>query len=230
MTDMEHRESTAARIRDRVLTSSDRFWRPEDFKGSTLAVDKTLSRLEEAGELRRVRRGLYWRGSWTPLGMAPPPARAVAEVVNDDFGVGPAGLSASHELGLTTQVPRASTMAVPGRAPRSMPGLLFVSRESQARRDERLNPVEVALLEVLRDWDRLVDAPTTEAINRIALLIKSGEIRANVVARASRTEPARVRERLRTLLSRAGKGNEAARIRPARSKKVQDIAAHALAV
>lgn len=227
---MNHRESTGPRIRDRVLTSSDRFWRPEDFEGSTLAVVKALSRLEEAGELRRVRRGLYWRGSWTPLGMAPPPARAVAEAVIDDFGVGPAGLSASRELGLTTQVPRASTMAVPGRAPRPMPGLFFVSRESQGRRDERLNPVEVALLEVLRDWDRLVDASTAEAINRIASLIKSGEIRANVVARASRTEPARVRERLRTLLSSAGKRNEAARIRPARSKTVQEIASNALAV
>src|SRR5438105_3705839 len=98
--------SVAPEVRRRILPSRDRFWRPEDFDGSPEAVAKALSRLTRAGELRRVRRGLYWRGTPTQLGMAPPsPDRFVHEVIGAP-GTGPAGWSAALALGLSTQVPR----------------------------------------------------------------------------------------------------------------------------
>lgn len=58
-----------------------RFYRATDFEGSATAVERTLGRLCEAGQLVRVRNGLYWRGPETPLGMAPPnPREVLAEV------------------------------------------------------------------------------------------------------------------------------------------------------
>ena len=219
----------APEVRRKVLPSRDRFWRPEDFDGSSEAVGKELSRLAHAGELRRVRRGLYWRGAPTRLGMAPPsPDRFVHEVI-DAPGTGPAGWSAALALGLSTQVPRRETIAVPARAPRNPGAVRFVSRTASAkRRDERLRPTEVALLEVLRDWDSLVEVPTDAAIERIADLAERGTLRLDRVVRASATEPPRVRERLRHLLGAMNRSADAEAVRPARSDSVRHDMALAL--
>src|SRR5438552_1777811 len=116
----------APEVRKRVLHSQDRFWSPADFNGSPDAVAQTLGRLTRAGELRRVRRGLYWRGTPTRLGMAPPSPGRLAEEVVGGSGTGPAGWSAALALGLSTQVPRRETIAVPGRAPHNPSAVRFV--------------------------------------------------------------------------------------------------------
>lgn len=215
-------KSVAPEVRKRVLSSRDRFWHPEDFDGSSEAVAQTLSRLTRAGELRRVRRGLYWRGTPTRLGMAPPPPRRLVDEVGGGRGTGPAGWSAALSLGLSTQVPRHEMIAVPGRPPRNSGAVHFVSRAaSTKRRDERLRAAEVALLEVLRDWDNLVEVSTSDAVDRIARLIDSDVVRLDRLIRASTTEPPRVRERLRRLLSALGQTASAEAIRPARSESVR---------
>ena len=208
-------------VRKRILASFDHFWRPEDFGGSPDAVAQALSRLTRAGDLRRVRRGLYWRGTPTRLGMAPPPSdRLVGEII-DGPGTGPARWSAALALGLSTQVARREAVAVPGRAPRSPRPVHFISRAaSTKRRDEELRPAEVALLEVLRDWDELVEVPTKEAVDRIAQLANSGALRLDRLTRASETEPPRVRERLRYLLGALRRPELAESVRPARSETV----------
>lgn len=212
--------SVAIEVRNRVLPSRDHFWRPEDFDASPDAVAKTLSRLEKSGELRRIRRGLYWRGTPTRLGMAPPPPARLAREVLGGAGIGPAGWSAALALGLSTQVPRRETVAVPGRAPRNPGTINFVSRAaSTKRREERLCPAEVALLEVLRDWNGLVELP--DAVDRIGRLVDTKDLRLDRLARASATEPPRVRERLRHLLAALGRSDSARVVRPARSDSVR---------
>lgn len=213
--------TVAAEVRQRVLRSRDRFWRPEDFAGSPEAVAQALSRMVRTGELRRVRRGLYWRGSPTRLGMAPPPLGRLAGEVVTGPGSGPAGWSAALVLGLSTQVARREAIAVPARAPRDPGPVHFVSRAAATkRRDERLRPTEVALFEVLRDWDRLVEVPASDAVDRIARLAETGEVRLDRLARASATEPPRARERFRRLLGAIGHPEMADAVRPARSASV----------
>jgi hypothetical protein len=214
--------STAATVREKVLASRDRFWRPEDFSGySPDAVTHALGRLERRRELHRVRRGLYWRGTPTPLGMAPPPVSHLAKALAPSRGSGPAGLSAALLLGLSTQVPRRESIAVLARAPENTEMLRFVSRAAATgRRSASLRPTEVALLEVLRDWDALVESPTDEATRRIAGLMGSGEIRPDRLASASSTEPAPVRRRLRDLLANVGRPELAATVLPARSQRL----------
>lgn len=213
----------APEVRKHILASRDRFWRPEDFDGSPDAVTQALSRLARAGELRRVRRGLYWRGAATRLGMAPPPPGRLSGEVAGGPGIGPTGLSAASALGLSTQVARREAIAVPGRPPRSLGPVRYVSRAASAkRRDERLRPAEVALLEVLRDWDGLVEVPPGDAVERIARLVSNGAIRLDRVARASATEPPRVRERLRRLFVALDRPDMIGTVRPARSEPVRD--------
>ena len=209
----------ATDVRNGVLASRDRFWNPQDFSGAPLAVTKALSRREKAGELRRIRRGLYWRGPMTPLGMAPPSAMKLTKELVGTRGVGPAEGSAALALGLSTHVPRMTTVAVPGRVPESpVETVRFVSRSASRKRlDERLRPAEVALLEVSRDWDRYVEVSSPEAFDRIGRLIDDGTIRVERVAAASSTEPAGSRSRLRSLLRALGLDDSAQRVPPPRS-------------
>jgi len=57
------------------------------------------------------------------------------------------------------------------------------------------------------------EAPEAEAYDRIGRLIEDGEIRVERVSAASGTEPARVRGRLRALLSALGFNDAADRCR-----------------
>lgn len=209
--------SLANEIRMKVTSHEGSFWRPGDFDGSPAAVDKALSRLAAEGELRRMRRGLYWRGPATPIGMAPPGPWSLAKALVEPYGVGPAGLSAGLALGLSTQVPREEIIAVPLGRHRPAPGIRFVSRTASLRRDLRLTFYEVALLEVLRDWGRYVELPTSEALDLVADLLRSRSIRPSRVAQAAATEPSRVRHLLRSLLMNAGFENEATFIKSGRN-------------
>lgn len=219
--------TVAAEVRRRVSGSRNRFWRPEDFAGSPGAVAQSLSRAVKTGDLRRIRRGLYWRGMGTRLGMAPPSIGGLANEVAAGPGNGPAGHSAALALGLSTQVARRDVIAVPARAPRDSGLVHFVSRAaSTKRRDERLRPAEVALFEVLRDWDLLVDVPASDAVARLAGLTEAGELRLDRLARAAATEPPRVRERLRGLFCAIGHPEMMVVVQPARSRPARrDIAA-----
>lgn len=97
---------------------------------------------------------------------------------------------AALALGLSRQVPRRETIAVPGRAPRNTGTFRFVSRAASARRrDERLRPSEVALIEVLRDWNALVEIPPDTAIERIADL--AGAVRSASIASCVPRRPSR---------------------------------------
>ncbi len=204
------RDSAAARIRSRVLRSTDRFWHPTDFDGPAGAVDAALSRLAREGELRRVRRGLYWRGRKTLIGMAPPAPESVARELVGPFGVGPAGMNAASALGLSTQIPARAVIAVPTRPPTDTLAIRFVDRSGrEGRARARLRPTEVALLEVLEDPIRFIELTPEEVTERMSDLIDEGELDPERLSKAAASEPARIRERLRTLFRSVGRANDA---------------------
>lgn len=129
-------------------------------------------------------------------------------------GVGHAGLSAANTLRLRTQIPRRAEYAVPGRAPIGSSGVRFVSRASWPGRAEyELSALDVAALEVLDEWEQVLEAEPAEAMDRLAALISSGDIDAERLTAAGSTEPPRAQARLRYLLARAGSPELAERLR-----------------
>ena len=201
--------------RSTILRSRDRFWRPADIAGAPSTVQHLLADLAKGGELRRVRKGLYWRGTKTPLGMSPPPTDALAAEVAGGKGVGPAGLSAANLLRLATQVPRRAQIAVPARAGRSTPSVEFVSRAARTgRRSAGLDRTEVAILEVLNDLSTSELSPQ-ESWRELRGAVTSGRVRPDRLAKAAKTEPAVTRARLSELLSDAGMAGLAAKVPPA---------------
>lgn len=194
-------DTLARTVSSRISDAHEQFWQVGDFPGSQSRILHILADLVDSGELRHIRRGLYWRGIKTPLGMAPPaPDRLLAQVVGTD-GVGPAGLSAAHLLRLSTQVPRLPEYAVPGRAPTNMPGLIVRSRAARwKRRAANLRPTEVAILEVLDQWENVIEVSDDQAMTQLRKTLKSGDARSSALQAAAGTEPAHVRERLKQLL------------------------------
>ena len=211
--------SIAKTIRRKVLRSSERFWKSEDFEGDPKTIESALSRLVEAGELEHVRRGVYWRGRPTRFGMSvPPPVDAVRKIVGDDEAVGAAEWYATNLLGLSTQVAPVPVIAVSRRPPAGISGVRLVSRTSRTgRRDARLNSLEVTILEALDGWERYVEVDGETAVRRFLVLLAEDRVRLRRLTSAARTETVRVRERLRWLLEQGGHADQATRIDGARS-------------
>jgi hypothetical protein len=214
-------DSVAAKVRAKIRRGgSDRFWTPADFDAlaDPHQIDHALSRIASQGELRKVRRGLYWRGKATAFGMSRPSTADTVAAIVGTRGVGPAGLSAANDLGLTTQVPALDNVAVPHRAPRPVGSVRFADRSGRPGRSVAgLGWTEVALLEVLDGWHQVIEVDEATARNRLLELVRSGSLRLDNLARASRNEPAAVRQRLKDLLSDAGYEEIAAAIPGPRS-------------
>lgn len=173
--------SVAASVRAALAQRPSRcFVHASELPGPLGAVEAELARLARRGHLRRVRKGLYWQGPRTALGIAAPDPETVALEVAGR-GAGPAGIAAAQWLGLTTQVAGQPTIAVPGRVPTAVPGVRFCARSSR-RRELDLDPTEVAVVEVLRDWPMSVEASWDDLTSTIATLTATHAIRPDIVA------------------------------------------------
>jgi hypothetical protein len=230
LTTTKRNQSQVRRARELILGSSERFWSVADLPGASSTRQHLLAELTRRGELLHVRRGLYWRGRKTPLGMSPPSPEALAEKLVGKHGVGPAGLSAAHRLRLSTQVPRKAQIAVPERPPTSSGPVTFVSRQARPlRRTAALTPDEVALLEALDGWSRVIEVPLPDAWQRLREAIKDGKVSATRLAKASGTEPAPVRVRLSALLTQAGFADYAKQVPSADPRTAHKALPHELA-
>lgn len=218
--------SVASRVRERVRRSKDRFWSVEDFEDAPHAVATELSRLAKAEELRRVRRGVYWRGRPNRFGMAgAPPVAAVRELVSDSESVGAAGWYAANLLGLSTQVSPVPVVALSRRPPSGLENVKVIDRSNRwGRREAQLNETEVTLLEALEGWDRYVELDHNAALTAFVELLGSDEVRASRLVKAAPTESPRVRERLRAVLAAAGLHDEAHKVPEARDPRAKERA------
>lgn len=202
---MHYDRQAVQRARRRIMNSRNKFWKTTDFAMPLSTTQRLLADLVKRGELRHIRKGLYWRGIKTPLGMAPPTSDALASQLAEGKGIGPAGLSAANALRLSTQIPRRAEYAVVDRPPTGDNSLRFVDRSARrARATSGLSSLDVAALEVLDGWDRVIETGPEEAMSRLASLLHAGTISPERLARASKTEPAAARARLRYLLGRNG--------------------------
>lgn len=86
--------------------------------GTRGSVDMALSRLAQAGSIRRIGRGLYDYPRLHPkLGTLSPDATSIAGALSIQTGdkLTPSGAAATNHLGLSTQVPAKASYATSGR-------------------------------------------------------------------------------------------------------------------
>jgi len=167
--------------------------------GSRNAAKTAASRAAARGELIPLRRGLYYKGKRTRYGVAKPPPEDVALEVMGRDGVGPTGVSAAHALNVTTQVPAVPELATPGPVPEGLPGVKVHKRNNVARRD--LNYFEVAVLELLRDYEFTAEADWREVVRAVADKARTRDVRLDCLAKVGESEPGYAfRERLMALI------------------------------
>jgi len=187
--------TAAAAVRTTVRRApAGSFIRTSDLPGPRAAVLTALSRLYADGELVRVRNGLYWKGVNSPYGKGRPDRLASAVAAAGGKGVGPSGWTAAQVLGLSTQMAATPELAVTGPAP-ALKGVRFHTRNNAARRD--LSFLEIALLEVLREFPRYTEVSIDEVARRVGDLEADREIRMAKVDKVAASEHSRkLRENL----------------------------------
>jgi hypothetical protein len=134
--------------------------------------------------------------------MTRPSSTQVVNHVLKGMSYGLTSFSAANALGLSSQVPAITTIAVAGGAPRDLEDLLirFVvrsGRRGQAR--QRLRAEEFALLEVMPQWDDVVELDLESARRRVETLVEQGSLRPAAIAKAARAESGAVRDGLARL-------------------------------
>src|SRR5579859_3047846 len=104
--------------------------------GTRGSVDMALSRLAQAGSIRRIGRGLYDYPRLHPkLGTLSPDAKRIADALSIQTGdkLAPSGAAATNYLGLSTQVPAKASYATSGRTrTRKAAGRSVTLRHSRA--------------------------------------------------------------------------------------------------
>lgn len=124
---------------------------PRDFLdlGGRAAVDKALSRLAQAGSIRRIGRGLYDVPREHPLlGRLSPDPEAVAKKLAGREGerLQPTGATAANMLGLSEQVPARIVYYTDGRARKTRVGNLTIEFRKRPPRQMALAGRPAALV------------------------------------------------------------------------------------
>lgn len=145
------------------------------------------------GRLVRVRRGLYWKGAVHAGRMSSPPPLTLGLALAGP-GAGTASVAAAADLGLTTQCPSVTLVAVPGRRIAPLPAVVdsagrrvgspnsvvFLTRPP-SRALMPLTRAEATVLEVLRDGLRSAEASWDEAASVVDAMASRGEVRPDVL-------------------------------------------------
>lgn len=182
--------SIAHEVRRRVLASkAEKLWTFKDFGDlNPNAVAAALSRLGRSGELRRVRRGLYYRPRKTAFGESKPDPKSVADAVLRRSASVPSG--EYNRLGLTNQVSGSLTRAVEGRV--RTKGVLGIPMRTLSRpldAQKGITEEERTFLDALRGTQRLPDTSPEAAIRRIKDILSNRRLDFDRLVRFGEVEP-----------------------------------------
>lgn len=153
--------------------------------GTRGSVDMALSRLAQAGEIRRIGRGLYdYPQLHDKLGALTPDAEMIAQAVSAQSGdrLAPSAAVAANRLGLSTQVPARTSYATTGRTRvRQAAGRSVTLKHSRAPVLDNASEAANGVVQYLAGLGRAnVDA---DAISQIAARLDDRDIQALIKGR-----------------------------------------------
>jgi hypothetical protein len=193
-------------VRRKIERSSERLWRPEDFRGLPFsAVAQSLSRLTRQGILERLSKGVYYRARPTAFGKSLPSTAAIQQLASRRKAVFPSGIAAANLLGFTTQTARRGEVSTSALSlPRKLIGSETVVHTRRPEAWASLSQTDAALLDFLRRGAQTSELSPTKTITRtVALLSERG--RFERLLKAAGSEPPRVRAMLGAIGEQIGK-------------------------
>jgi len=187
-------ESTASRIRARILAEGERFWTYQDFDAFPLGTAaQALSRLTKEGILQRTGKGLYYRPRQTSLGKSRPSQARTAEL-SAKHKLYPTGIAAANILGFTTQNAARPQYATSGtNTPTKLHGSKVYTRRPVER--DNLSIEDGALLEFLRARGNTSELSAEQTARKLVKELQDRK-RFERIATAAQSEPPRVRAML----------------------------------
>ncbi len=190
----QHRMRVARVVRSRIENGGERLWRMQDFRDLPFApVAKALSRLARARSIERLSKGIYYRGRLTVFGRSRPNPSDIQRLAEKSRTIHPAGASAAHMLGFTTQSPALVELSTSANSlPRKLIGAQTVVRTRRPSAWIALTVKDAACLEFLRDAGATSELSPQETIRRMLQLLRADK-RFDRLAQIAATEPPRVR-------------------------------------
>jgi hypothetical protein len=202
--------SIVGRIRARIEAAGERVWRATDFQcadraWTAQAIAQSLSRLSRQGVVRRLGKGLYYRGRETAFGPSLPSPAMVQSLPIAGRKIFPSGHAAASVLGLTTQQPSRPEIATTGGSlPRLIVGKHAIVRTRRPESWHSLDAEDAAILEVLRQRGATSELSANETVRRLLSLFKKPG-RFMRLCRVASSEPPRVRAMLGAIGQQLGR-------------------------
>jgi len=147
-----------------------------DFRGSGTedAIRKALSRLTNAGQVKRLAHGIYYKPKVDPvLGELRPGADEVVKMLaqKEKIKVRPAGAYAVHRLGLTTQVPTKLVYITNGHPKQFKLGKLQIMfKATSPKKLETIGEISSLLIQALEEiGTENIDPETEKKILKLLL-------------------------------------------------------------
>jgi hypothetical protein len=192
--------SVAGEVKARIDAAGERVWQLEDFRDLPfLAVAQALSRLCRAGVVRRLSKGVYYRGRATKLGPSRPSPSALRQLAERRRPMFPAGLAAANLLSFTTQTAaRGEVSTSASNLPRKLVGAQTVVHTRRPAAWAKLTEIEAALLDFLRQGGHSSELSPEATLERTLALLNEPK-RFHRLAKVASTEPPRVRALLGAL-------------------------------
>jgi Family of unknown function (DUF6088) len=183
-----------ASIRERIERGGERLWQYGDFRDLPFtAVAQALSRLQRAGSVERLSKGVYYRTRDTAFGKSRPNPTAIRNLALKDRTIFPAGIAAANLLGFTTQTAKGDEVATNSPSlPRKLVGTETIIHTRRPQAWAGLSGEDAALLDFLRSGGRTSELGPAETVNR-ALGLLSEKGRYQRLLNVTDSEPPRVR-------------------------------------
>jgi hypothetical protein len=198
-------------VRKRIEHGGERLWRLRDFNSlSFTAVAQALSRLNRAGLIERLSKGVYYHSRQTALGKSRPNPSTIQKLVSGKR-VFPSGIAASNLLGFTTQNPNKAEISTNALSlPRKLVGQDAIIHTRRPEAWAKLQENDAALLDFLRHGGKSSELTPKETINRTLKLL-SDNGRFERLLKVAAFEPPRVKAILGALAEQLGKNPAALR-------------------
>lgn len=143
--------------------------------GNAKAVNKTLERLVDKGELMRIATGIYVRPKKDPIiGVLTPGIEEIAKAIarRDRARIVPTGIYALNKLGLSTQVPLNIVYLTDGAARKIKVGKnTIIFKKTTPKNVSAVGEISKLVIQALRTIGK--ENVTTEEIEKIQKLLKN---------------------------------------------------------
>ncbi len=185
--------TTKSKIKKKIFSDSnyDKIWTINDFANfPRMNVLKAYSDLVKEGNLKRARRGFYYRSKKTVLGETSYSdiQLALSKVKNKCDFYCISGLAGYNELGLTTQVPNKIVIACDCNL-RSEEKIKYIYRKKPVNGGK----TERIVLDAIIDIKTIPDTTIENIINQIKILIRNNKVSLTSLVKSAFYETTRVK-------------------------------------